>query len=50
MNDIVKKAIAEILRVLAAAILAAIGVEGAGCIACGDGATASCVSSLSTNK
>lgn len=50
MNAIVKKAIAEILRVLAAAILAAIGVEGAGCIACGDGATATCVSSFVPNK
>lgn len=46
MNDIVKKAIAEILRVLAAAILAAVGIEGTGCVACGDGATASCVSSF----
>ena len=46
MNDIVRKAIAEILRVLAAAILAAVGLESSGCIACGDGATATCVSSF----
>lgn len=50
MNAIVKKAITEIIRVLAAAILAAIGVESSGCVACGDGATASCVSSLVPTK
>ena len=48
MNDIIKKVFTEIVRVIAAAILASIGVEASGCIACGDGASASCVSVIPT--
>ena len=50
MNVIVKKAVIEIVRVIAAALLAALGVEATGCIACGDGASASCVSSFVPSK
>lgn len=46
MNEIVKKLAKEFLRAGLAAVLAAIGLESVGCIACGTGATATCVSSI----
>lgn len=49
MNEIVKKLLKEFVRAGLAAVLAAIGLESVGCIACGDGATATCVSSLRPN-
>ena len=49
MNEIVKKLGKEIIRAVLAALLAAIGLESVGCIACGDGATATCVGSLRPN-
>lgn len=45
MNEIVKKSIIEIVRIIITAILAVIGVETTGCVASGNGSTASFVSS-----
>lgn len=41
MKEIIKRALKEIIRIGLSAVLAAIGIETSGCVAVGDGATAS---------
>lgn len=45
MNEIVKKSLIEIIRILITACLAVIGVESTGCVASGDSSTAAFVTS-----
>lgn len=45
MNEIVKKSLIEIIRILITACLAVIGVESTGCVASGDCSTAAFVTS-----
>lgn len=40
MNEILKKTLVEIVRVVLAALLAAVGLETTGCVASGDNASA----------
>ncbi len=49
MNEFVKKICKELLRALLAGLLAALGLESVGCVACGDGAIATCVSQIAPN-
>lgn len=49
MNAIIKKTCLEILRVILAALLAALGIEASGCVAHGDHATASFISENGSN-
>lgn len=50
MNEIVSKALKEIVRIIFSALLAYLGITASGCIAVGDGSTASATSHTTTNK
>lgn len=53
MNEHMKKALFECLRVIITALLAVVGINTSGCLALGDGASVTCTapfSSPSNNK
>lgn len=50
MNDIFKKTLKEIARIIAAALLAALGIESTGCITVGDGSNTSVLYPFNSTK